>query len=327
MSRKKSFSIDIILCILAVACIPTFAKLTGSRKLSTEDKELRYLTFGTSLTWGSTLKDRYQAFPYLLSPNTKNVAMRASDSTYPSMCTQSMVGDDIYDVIIIEYDRRRFEYTVNLSRRLRQRFPDATIILTKMWNLQDILVALKDDKSSKKLRDYLSQSGKPALSDDALNYVLHLNPQMTWEKNINIREKYYKQAEEEYGVKIYDWPTQGVLGSIVKSRFNFFEDYVHFNEYGHRAVAKEISTIVAEAKAKRSDKVGSWGEGDVCYSWFHDGEVVNHENKLMRFNNNIVMNHFTSGKYALEFTKDRSIFHVNNPFSGSRNLYLTYMVS
>lgn len=41
-------------------------------------KNLRYLTFGTSRTYGSGIPSRMNAFPYLLSPEANNLAIRAA---------------------------------------------------------------------------------------------------------------------------------------------------------------------------------------------------------------------------------------------------------
>ena len=65
------------------------------RKLSTDNNGgLRFVTFGTSVTHGAMMKDESQAYPFQLSPNTVNLAMRASDSSYPSMCTLLLLLHD-----------------------------------------------------------------------------------------------------------------------------------------------------------------------------------------------------------------------------------------
>jgi hypothetical protein len=99
---------------------------------------LRFVAFGTSRTWGSGLKDRYDAYPFLLSPNVTNLAIRAADCEYPSLCTMSMVQDGIFDVILIEYNhvsqdkpRKHFQ---RLAMRLRHRFPNAIIIFIYAWS-------------------------------------------------------------------------------------------------------------------------------------------------------------------------------------------------
>ena len=96
-------------------------------------QDLRFATFGTSRTWGSGLHDRFQAFPYLLSPHVNNLAIRAAGPDIPSQCTATMLGDSMVDVILLEYSFTASDALVRLAHRLRQRFPKATIIFLDIW--------------------------------------------------------------------------------------------------------------------------------------------------------------------------------------------------
>lgn len=98
------------------------------------NNDIRYATFGTSFAWGATLKNREaEAFIWRLSPDASNFALRATGSEYPAKCLSSMIGNDVYDVIILEFAMRVNKSTLALARRLRQRFPDALIICLKVW--------------------------------------------------------------------------------------------------------------------------------------------------------------------------------------------------
>ena len=96
----------------------------AERKLAPEEKhdisKLRYIAFGTSVTYGSTVDRDKEAYIKVASHGKgRNLGIRTSDPSFPSICTQSMIGDDIYDVIIAEYDRR---YGIGLNplvKRLR----------------------------------------------------------------------------------------------------------------------------------------------------------------------------------------------------------------
>ena len=99
----------------------------------------RILAFGTSRAWGSGLKDRHNAYPFLLSPNVSNLAIRATGCEYPSLCTMSMLESDTnYDVILIEYNHvssnSEAKHFRRLALRLRHRFPNATIIFIYAWS-------------------------------------------------------------------------------------------------------------------------------------------------------------------------------------------------
>merc|ERR1740129_837152 len=134
-----------------------------------------------------------------------------------------MVQDSIYDVIVIEYDRRRFSFLLNLVRRLRQRFPDALIILTKMWSLMDVRVTEKGDKNPAKLREWLLKSGKSPMSNEALEFVLNSDVTFSWEKMIRSREATMEAAEKDYNAKIYSWDTEPDVRELLRSRFPIFE--------------------------------------------------------------------------------------------------------
>ena len=48
---------------------------------------------------------------------------------YPSICTQTLIGNDnVYDIIILEYFSMVYDGLLQLVKRLRQRFPDAILI-------------------------------------------------------------------------------------------------------------------------------------------------------------------------------------------------------
>lgn len=49
-----------------------------SRKLVTAGDPLRIAVFGSSHSWGATLEDRFNAYPYRLSPRVDNFAYFAS---------------------------------------------------------------------------------------------------------------------------------------------------------------------------------------------------------------------------------------------------------
>lgn len=285
--------------------------------------DLRFVTFGTSVTHGAMMEHPENAYPYLLSPNVENKAMRASDSSYPSMCTQTMLKDAIYDVIIIEYDRRRFECLEVFVKRLRQRFPDATIILTKMWNLMDIQVRPKNGKINK-LREFLVESGHPMISEKALEYVMGLDADISFFDRLDSRDVTYDRIAEENNVFVYEWDHTSDIRDLIRYRFRFFVDLVHPNDYGHKIIAKDIQSIISKVKPKRSDKLGSWGDGDFCSSWFQTGEqeteaLISRLTPIKLFDEK-------NRKYAIELRKKGSTaMLIHNPFDGPRKLYLTYM--
>jgi hypothetical protein len=110
----------------------------------TTSNELRYLTFGSSITWGVGLEEpTVSAYPYLLSPLVHNAGMKnnnndingssnnSNGAVLAAACTQSIVQDGVYDVVVLEYSIVD-EAVVLLAQRLRRRFPHATLILLRL---------------------------------------------------------------------------------------------------------------------------------------------------------------------------------------------------
>ncbi len=103
------------------------------KRMPADKNKIRYATFGTSQAWGAGMDDRKNAFIWHLSPDAANFAVRSSGSEYPSKCLSSMIGDQIFDVIILEFTSRINPSTYLLAKRLRHRFPDAIIINLKNY--------------------------------------------------------------------------------------------------------------------------------------------------------------------------------------------------
>merc|ERR1719343_548560 len=91
--------------------------------------EIRYASFGTSITWGSGLDDRdNECYVWRLTENDHergvNYAIRSGGPNYPASCVGSMLKDEEYDVFILEFFMRAEEGLQTLLTRLRDRFPN-----------------------------------------------------------------------------------------------------------------------------------------------------------------------------------------------------------
>lgn len=313
--------------------LPNLRNILRSKRRNSsneESSELRFVTFGTSVTHGAMMKDESNAYPFLLSRNAANLAMRASDSSYPSMCTQTMLKESVYDVIVVEYDRRQFESLAVLATRLRERFPDATIILTKMWNLMDVKVKPNRGGKVEKLREWLFKSGKPMMSQEALDFVLNSDVTLKFYDRLFEREETMEKIANATNSKVYGWDIYGDIKDLLRHRFPLFTDLVHPNDEGHSVIAHDIQNILAKANPKHSNRIGTWGGGDFCASWFQSGTIENnHNNNLPLRSPSTPLNKFDqkNGKYALEFHKDETAVQIENPFDGPRKIYLSYMAS
>jgi len=300
--------------------------------------DLRYATFGTSITWGATLGNRTEAYPYLLSPNVANYAIRASGPNYPSVCTQSMLGDNIYDVITLEFFMDVDDGLVPLVRRLRRRFPEATIILIRLWT-PDIFVHRDEKNQVVHVHRWAKEQGVKNSNgrvDKAAVTSLMKNFKEKWfmrdlSDRINIQEKIAHEAN----AYIYEVDQLSPLTGEDKSdeiieflqkRIDIFSgDWFHYSQRGHKEMANKIKSILQGLKARRSDVVYPWDQEDACYNWHENGKCPFQTSQGVRMENFNYHNP-DQPKFALHFPEGGSI-KVNNPSSKAQNLVLTYMTT
>lgn len=116
------------------------------------ERPIQILALGGSVTWGATLSNRYDAYPWLLGkaynrnqqPSDEdyyklyvdNLAMRATGADYPSLCLESIVSPTkSYDIILFDFVMNGTDGFPLLIRRLRERYPKAVLIYVHIWSL------------------------------------------------------------------------------------------------------------------------------------------------------------------------------------------------
>ena len=119
-------------------------------------KKIRYATFGTSIAWGAELEERERdAYIWQLSPTATNLAMRSQGPDYPAKCLNTVIGEDIFDVIVLEFTMRQETSIYLLARRLREHFPDAIIIILRNW----APIMLRQKSTNLALKFYAQKNG------------------------------------------------------------------------------------------------------------------------------------------------------------------------
>ena len=159
---------------------------------------IRYLTLGSSATWGHGLeiydeteynketetprmrskkRGHLQAYPYLLSPRVHNAATKTGGPELSALCTESIIGNKHrYDVIVLEFsfDTSNGDGLKLLAQRIRQRFPNATIIFVQLWSPSQFYtvgtatadaVMLSNDDSSKNNKITTSPNARISLDE------------------------------------------------------------------------------------------------------------------------------------------------------------------
>jgi hypothetical protein len=267
------------------------------------------VAFGTAVSLGYG-EGKSKTYLELLSRDGVNLAIKGSDPSYPAMCTQTLIGDDkIYDVIIIEYDVRFESGLRSLCRRLRQRFPEATIIVTQTWNFSMLYVKYKQKMFLTWLRDEGYEKNNLETREFLLNQnIKDIGISFLWHY-LEHRIEYTSQLEHDFNVKIYSWEIDADEEQMKHLLLNhltlYSDDWVHLSEYGHQFIADGIQKIVKKFRIKRSDNVGTWGDGDVCVQWL-DGMVVEKAKRLLQYDRSFV----SFEKFNLEKNFMRFIFQT-----------------
>mmetsp|Transcript_18639 Transcript_18639/g.28180 ORF Transcript_18639/g.28180 Transcript_18639/m.28180 type:complete len:447 (+) Transcript_18639:79-1419(+) len=299
-----------------------------------EKQNFRVVSFGTSRTWGAGLENRNtQTYTALL--NGTNLAIRSSMADYPALCTYSMLGDEIYDVITIEYLPQSYiqckDSLVELGRRLRQRYPEALIIYINVWSNHQFLqkqpdhkmkslVALATERAAEENRTAVDSKAIGDVASDLANRYrwIFQETEEAW-----LREQ-VKDPSIDGKVLHYELPKEGeYVGAIFRLQSLYVDDGIHFNEFGHQWVRHEIMKIIRENEHTRKDNVRPWEAKDSCESWIQSGEAKAQTNMEMRS--------FSGGmKFALESRRNRTepnYIVLENDSGKDQHFYLSHMSS
>lgn len=302
------------------------------RLLGLDDGELRYATFGTSRTGGVRLKNRHEdGYPFLLSSNVKDLSIRGSNACFASICTQTMVRNNNFDVIVIEYDRKEFKCLDSLVQRLRQRFPDASIILLQTWNLVDITFS-NETGLIRNLGNWLIKDGFDHFAT-RFNQIINSKVSFGIVKGLIGRNKGIHRIAKKFNVSHFDWDYEGNVTDLLVNYFPYFADPVHWSKEGHKFIANGIKNILDAKNPERSDVLGMWDDIDFCSNWLelgHNKFSTKDEKSIINKSPSLITKHYNRNKkhFAIEFnnTMETSI-QLKNPFNVSRTLYLEYLAT
>jgi len=320
-----------LLYIIAFLCVKVLGRINESLKENSEAMKdisnLRFLSFGASITWGTGVKDRLtETYPKILSPSATNLALRATGPNYPSICTQSMVGDEMYDVITLEYFIRASDGIERLAERLRERFPKAVIVFIQLWNPK--MISYRENIH---MNMWVEEKGLVA-SDPELLAAVEATRSLEWKFNMKpIRGSIEILEDTANAVNGYilkgppfpmdNYETIDVKHLLLSTRRMFSDDWFHLSEEGHWEVARSIQALLQTLRAQRSDELGTWGKGDLCHKWYETGTVQ------IPFSQQVSLAQFKPSKHALQFPPEGGTITISNPFGEPRLLTACYMTT
>ena len=303
-----------------------------NRDLSFGRNSLRVAAFGSSNTWGAGLDNRFEAYPYLLSPEVDNFASFSAGPNYASVCTQTLVGDDeMYDVILLEFWLRAYEGLEELTRRLRGRFPLAVMIFIKLSG--PLHVRRKDTKDSPEpglnLAQWKVKQDIPLGQVNALIEAIRADtgywyfPPHT-EADTVVNKAARASNGFQFGLPLLDNDKDTLMNYL---RFYDSQHHALLNELGHEVIGN-ITKDIYEAHIPLSTpdfvdsatRTGNWGFGDKCDVWLGTGGC-NYD-----YSPGLVMTEFDTkrGKFALE-VREAGWLNLRNPFDEPRALYVSFM--
>lgn len=269
-----------------------------------------------------------QAFIKLLSPRATNLAIPAGDVDYPSLCLSSLIGNQTFDVIVVESkaNKHLFPFLHRLLVRLRNRFPDAPIIFLSVLTPQDY----EFGQSSITVGEWMLQEGFRNKNDTHfVQHVLDTNAS-DWYYDDYEREEQRKVALSISNVHVVQFPSNWYPHDprqfLIHNRIMFGDHeypehaWSHFSELGHQTIAQAIREKLAKLKHDVPwNCTGTWVGGlDQCESWFTTGKLGSTKTnmELVEFDD---WNH----KWALEVPPDGGYITISS--STKADVYVNHM--
>jgi hypothetical protein len=296
------------------------------RTKAIEPDQIRYISFGSSSTWGEGLQDPLTAsYPYRLSPQAHNAASRVGGSAMSAACTQSIVGDSVYDAVTIEFSEFDDSLIV-LAQRIRQRLPAASIIFVRLWN-PEMIRYRADNGEPIDLNAWRQQHGSYSLNSKELHTNILATEKERWFMEVPDDAQLEQTLQEVQG-KLYTppYPRSDNDFSAFTAMFQD-ENWSLLSKSGHEVVAEAIRDLVqgdSVLERPNRNETGSWGSGDQCTMWYADGNYAQEHRQARQVD---FAHEAGSHKHALEILRAGGSVTINNPFPKYRMLSLTYMTA
>lgn len=346
MIRRKNchYIISIVAVILAVGGMRYIFIISGDYRylnkripksmenFKASDK-INYAAFGTSITWGATLPDREkQSYIKLLSKDSANFGIRSTGPNYPGACTRSIIGNDQrnFDVIILEFFQGFHFGLETLTRRLRERYPDAIIIILNEWHP----IYITNARTGENPKQWAErQFGTHSIYDPHLQKAFAKSrDKWLWPSERDASRAYITdKIAEQYGAHVLTAPRDKDASRWASHASHFAPDYLHHSVVGHKDIANRIRELVEKIGVPEHSRTGVWTDNDDCESWFESGKLE--KGGIIAPGNSFEMVPFPGslGKYSLQLIDGEkgsvAKVIVRNKSEKKMKLYLAYMIT
>ena len=211
-----------------------------------------------------------------------------------------------------------------LARRARERYPDAIIVLYRIWTPRDMSVAGENifqlmnkllHENAEELQTFMDEHGEA----------------VSWNPSLRQMSEEVQEIANEVGGFVFNLKMALRASKAYQERSDWFDatDMHHLSVKGHIAVAQGIKKLVKELLAQKSyplePRLGTYGAGDDCTNWFLDPTAYNAKFTDPNVQINPMYADVGNTKFTLEIGQGRRQIVVTNKFEGERFLLLSYM--
>ena len=229
------------------------------------DMKLRFLTIGGTVAYAQHL-NRSQTYSHITCNGDRIVGPNLKpDNVAP--CLKEMIADNVYDVIVLDMYKESNENLLNLTRRLINRFPNATILNMRQFFPGD--VGFKHRNGWVSVQSWLKYYGHTSLTKEALD--LFKNSSKPWTMKIsngassfseqNVKENFiwsfYKDDNDAYSQAGEYWK------KALLRRAWLFDDWYRPNVHGHMDIARGILDLSIYQDLEDRNNTNQW-DRDSC---------------------------------------------------------------
>jgi len=311
-------------------------------------QNLRILSLGYTNAKINGRKAIGSSYTDLLESVAGNVVRAAGELTgplYAATCTQSMIeeavgpgGDQRFDVIILNYYGRGLNGLLDLAVRLRRRYPDTLFVVLEVRYLHHIQwIRSGTQHVMGTLQDFAQRRNIEYDTPKFFNAVNNRLWNFKWrgfEERKELLEKMrfdLRPAVKMRGLNYND----DVRKSLKKYGHFYSEDYHGLTKEGHfrlfNAITNAVKVHLQTDHYRRNPRLGTWGQGDECFSWYTSGNIESQPG-LRYKRNGLQMEEFETKEGQLYALSTDSHYGwgwiaVRNKFDSPRSLCISYMSS
>ena len=245
----------------------------------------------------------------------------------------TMIGDDEFDVIVLEYYMMAGDGLALLARRLRERFPDAIIVILRLWAPDRIW---RNGDGSQKVHNWASQNGFGGgfIHDEELKKEFLETAGDGWNffqggQSLN---ELQESIASDVGAHIVAMPfnarADGPGGWFDIADHFLADDSFHQSPDGHFWIYNQVKAIVDRVGVPKERNVGQFSNIDQCYNWLLSGAI---DEGLKYSSNGSIVKMPNTQKYVLEFDYDKgndgNWIEVENKSNQAMGLAISYMTT